>query len=302
MANTSQSLTDARINKKDEFYTTYEDISLEMPYYKEYFKSKSILLPCDDPTISNFYQYFKNNFSELKLKELVAVHYAEETYSRVYNGAEEKDIKLNGNGDFRNEETLNLIKKCDIVVTNPPFSLFTEFIDILEQHNKKYLILGNINSITCKNIWELVRYNKLWLGKTIHSGGRKFYVPNDYPLDAFTCGIDTNGRKFIKVKGVRWFTNIEYADMYHDLELTETFSEDKYPQYDNCSGIVEISKTKEIPKDYNGLMGVPITFIDKYNPRQFKILGMDKDLIKSRFILNGKKLYARIVIQRLQNQ
>lgn len=298
MANNSQSLTDARINKKDEFYTTYEDIALEIPYYKKYFKNKSVLLPCDNPTISNFYKYFKDNFSNLNLKELIAVYYGEETYVREYNGIEEKDNELKGNGDFRNEETLDLIKRCDAVVTNPPFSLFTDFIDILEKYSKKYLILGNINSITCKNVWELIKTNRLWLGKTIHSGDRKFYVPNDYSLDAFTCGIDKNGKKFIKVKGVRWFTNIEYEDMYHDLELTEIYNTEKYPHYDNCENIIEISKTKKIPKDYNGLMGVPITFIDKYNPKQFEILGMDKDLIKSRFILNDKKLYARIVIKK----
>lgn len=299
MANNSQSLTDAKVNKKDEFYTTYEDIEKEMVYYKDYLKDKTILMPCDS-TNSNFFTYFYNNFKKYQLKKIISIFYNFDNPSiqTEYDGNEIQTHNLKGNGDFRNIETIELMKTVDVVITNPPFSLFRQFIEILDKTKVKYLILGDINTITTKSVWGLIMQNKLWLGKTIHSGDRKFYVPDNYPLQANTCGIDENGKRFIKVKGIRWFTNIKYIDMYQDLTLTQSYTDEKYPFFDNNKEVISISKTKDIPYDYKGLMGVPITFFDKYNPKQFEIIGMDKDLYKTRFILNNKKLYARIVIKK----
>ena len=180
-------------------------------------------------------------------------------------------------GDFRSDMSLALLKEADIVVTNPPFSLFREFVALLMKHKKQFLIIGNINAITYKEIFPLIRSNELWLGSSISSGDRKFYVPDDYPLEASGCGIDNDGRRFIRVKGVRWFTNIDHAKRHKmlplNLDCVYEGNEDKYPKYDNYDAI-NVDKTAEIPCDYEGVMGVPITFLDKYCPEQFEILGL----------------------------
>lgn len=177
---------------------------------------------------------------------------------------------------------------------------FREYVDILIEHNKKFLILGNMNAITCKNIFPLFRDNKMWYGASIHSGDRKFIVPDDYPLTASVCGVDENGQRYVKVKGVRWFTNLDYSARYVDLPLTKKYSPDEYPKYENCDAI-NVNKYRDIPSDYDNVMGVPITFIDSYNPKQFKILGLDKDFTsdKKRGIINGKRLYVRVFIQKI---
>ncbi len=180
---------------------------------------------------------------------------------------------LKGSGDFRSDECINLLKESDIVVTNPPFSLFREFIAQLVEHNKKFLVLGNINAITYKEVFPLVQHNKMWLGQSIHSGDREFRVPDDYPLNAAGTRVDSEGNKFIRVKGVRWFTNLDYTERHTDLVLYKNYSPEEYPHYDNYDAI-EVSKTSDIPKDYKDTMGVPITFLDKYNPEQFEILGI----------------------------
>lgn len=176
-------------------------------------------------------------------------------------------------GDFRSQECIELLKEADIVVTNPPFSLFREYIGQLMKYQKKFLIIGNMNSITCKEIFPYVQNNKMWTGPSISSGDRKFYVPDDYPLNAAGCGVDSDGKRFIRVKGVRWFTNLDHNKRHEDLDLVCRYSEDEYPTFDNFDAI-EVGKTSDIPYDYDGIMGVPITFLDKYNPDQFEILGL----------------------------
>lgn len=176
-------------------------------------------------------------------------------------------------GDFRSQECIELLKEADIIVTNPPFSLFREYIGQLMKYQKKFLIIGNMNSITCKEIFPYVQNNKMWIGPSISSGDRKFYVPDDYPLNAAECGVDSDGKRFIRVKGVRWFTNLDHNKRHEDLDLVCRYSEDEYPTFDNFDAI-EVGKTSDIPYDYDGIMGVPITFLDKYNPDQFEILGL----------------------------
>ena len=176
-------------------------------------------------------------------------------------------------GDFRSQECIELLKEADIVVTNPPFSLFREYIGQLMEYGKKFLIIGNMNSITCKEIFPYVQNNKMWIGPSISSGDRRFYVPDDYPLNAAGCGVDFDGKRFIRVKGVRWFTNLDHNKRHEDLDLVCRYTEDEYPTFDNFDAI-EVGKTSDIPYDYDGIMGVPITFLDKYNPAQFEILGL----------------------------
>lgn len=180
--------------------------------------------------------------------------------------------QLKGDGDFRSEECIELLEESDIVVTNPPFSLFREFINLLNKYKKDYLVIGNQNAITYKEFFPYIRDNKVWMGASIHSGDREFRVPDSYPLKAAGYRIDENGVKYIRVKGVRWWTNIDYKERHEDLILYKNYNEIEYPKYDNYDAI-NVNKTTEIPIDYNGVMGVPITFMDKYNPSQFKILG-----------------------------
>ena len=179
--------------------------------------------------------------------------------------------KLKGNGDFRSEECITYLKQADIVVTNPPFSLFREYIAQLMKYKRDFLVIGNINAITYKEIFPLIKNNKLWLGASIHSGDRKFYVPDDYPLRAAGCGIDQNGRKYIRVKGVRWFTNLDYNKRHEELILYKKYTPEEYPKYDNYNAI-NVDKTADIPCDYFENMGVPITYLDKHNPEQFEIV------------------------------
>lgn len=216
--------------------------------------------------------------------------------------------RLNGDGDFRSEEVIELLKQADIVVTNPPFSLFREYVAQLMEYKKKFLIIGNQNAISYKEIFPLLKENKLWLGKSIHSGDREFRVPDYYPLNAAGFRIDENGIKYIRVKGVRWFTNLDYKERHEDLFLYQSYNADEYPKYDNYDAI-NVDKTSEIPKDYDGIMGVPITFLDKYNPEQFEIIGISEangrgfsggiwDGTNPHCLVNGKRIYARIFIKR----
>ena len=211
---------------------------------------------------------------------------------------------LEGDGDFRSPECVGLLQEADVVVTNPPHSLLREYIALLMKYRKKFLILGNINAVTYKEIFPLIMSNQMWLGVTIHSGDRKFYVPDSYPLEAAGCGVDEDGRRFIRVKGVRWLTNLEHGRMNEKLILFKSYSEEPglFPRYDNYDAI-EVSKTAYIPCDYDGVMGVPVTFLDKYNPRQFEILGLDRYIADNprpghRFTINGREVYARILIRR----
>ena len=295
MANNN--LNAAKAAKKDEFYTQLEDINNELRHYREQFRGKTVLCNCDDPRVSNFFTYFAYNFEFLGLKRLITTcyknqdadlfsqHQSEKAVYLIYEGdkngnnipdPEEIGIHpLKGDGDFRSRECIELLKEADIVVTNPPFSLFREYVAQLIEYDKKFLIIGNVNSNTTKEIFPLIKDKKVWMGASIHSGDRKFWVPDDYELNAAGCGIDESGRKFIRVKGVRWFTNLDYKERHEDIILYKRYSPEEYPKFDNFDAI-NVDKTEEIPCDYDGVMGVPVTFLDKYNPDQFDILGITK--------------------------
>ena len=285
--------------RKDDFYTQLPDIEKELVHYRDHFQGKVVYCNCDDPTVSNFFKYFSHKFSDLGLKKLVTTcyknqqrdlfsrHDAEKAVKLEYDGFRKgervpkvEDIgvtNLDGDGDFRSEECIELLKQADVVVTNPPFSLFREYVAQMIAHCKKFLIIGNANAITYKEIFPLIKDNKIWLGPSITSGDREFGVPDHYPLTAATHRIDQNGNKFIRVKGVRWFTNLDHHKRHEELILYRRFTPEDCPAYDNYDAI-EVSKTKHIPMDYTGAMGVPITFLDKYNPDQFEILGItDRD-------------------------
>ena len=224
---------------------------------------------------------------------------------------------LKGNGDFRSQECIELLKQADIVVTNPPFSLFREYVAQLVEYDKKFLIIGNINVVTYKEVFPLIRDNKMWLGPSITSGDRKFNVPEDYPLNAAGCGIDSDGKRYIRVKGVRWFTNLDHNKRHEELDLVCRYTSEEYPKYDNYNAI-NIGKTVDIPYDYDGYMGVPITFLDKYNPDQFEIIwqacgntraSAPSDILKELQykahpedrggcgVIKGKRQYARVIIR-----
>ena len=231
--------------------------------------------------------------------------------AELFKSGENELTKLNGDGDFRSDECLALLDEADIVVTNPPFSLFREYVSVLLEHKKHFIIIGNVNAITYKEFFPLIKENKVWIGASIHSGDRKFYVPDDYPLNAAGCGIDDEGRRFIRVKGVRWYTNLDIPKRHDNLPLYKTYSPEEYPTYDNYDAI-NINKTADIPCDFDGVMGVPITFLDKYSPEQFDILGMsasagyNPDIVgipfkgekDARPLINGKNTYARVFIQK----
>ncbi len=204
---------------------------------------------------------------------------------------------LHDNGDFRSNECMELLKRADIVITNPPFSLFREFLAQLIEHHKKFLIIGNVNAITYKDVFKIIKDNKMWLGASIHSGDREFRVPDDYPLNAAGFRVDSQGNKYIRVKGVRWFTNMDYEERHETLVLYKKYSPKEYSKYDNYNAI-EVSKTADIPVDYNGVMGVPITFLDKYNSEQFEIVKFRKGDDEKDLVVNGKSPYFRILIRK----
>jgi len=314
MKGSNKNLHDANRAKKDEFYTQLTDIEKELGHYKEHFKGKVVFCNCDDPTESNFWKYFTLNFKFLGLKKLIATHYEEDEPSYKLEMVKDEPgttrTELKQNGDFRSPECIEILKEVDIVVTNPPFSLFREYVAQLIEYKKKLIILGNMNAITYKEIFKLMKENKIWLGCSIHSGDREFRVPDDYPLDAASSRIDENGNKFLRIKGVRWFTNLDYKERHEELDLYKKYSENEYPKYDNYNAI-NVDKTKDIPMDYGGVMGVPITFMDKYNPEQFVILGNSNvtgerehlmNGVKSATnctYINGKPQYARVLIKRV---
>lgn len=315
MANkiSNKNLNNANKEKKNEFYTQLSDIEKELGHYKEHLKDKIVFCNCDDPEESNFWRYFSLNFEFLKLKKLIATHFGngKPSYKLEIVRDINNDGKINKldtvrtplkqNGDFRSPECIEILKEADIVVTNPPFSLFRGYVAQLIEHNKKFVIIGNINALSYKEIFKLVKENKIWLGYSIHSGDREFKIPNDYPLNAAGSRIDGNGVKYIRVKGVRWFTNLDYKERYEDLILYKKYNEEEYPKYDNYDAI-NVDVTKDIPMDYKGAIGVPVTFIDKYNPDQFEILGQMATTKVDEFnygypYIDGKKKYARIIIR-----
>jgi hypothetical protein len=311
----SKNLKEARKKKMDEFYTQLSDVEKELDNYRKYFIGKVIFCNCDDPETSNFWAYFHLKFKDLGLKKLISTHYDYEkpTYKLEYTGGDDNNIKagirtnLIRNGDFRDQECIELLKEADIVVTNPPFSLFREYVYQLIEYGKNFIIIGNQNAITYKEFFPLLQKNKIWLGCSIHSGDREFRVPNYYPLNAAGCRVDEEGNKYIRIKGVRWFTNLDYNKRHEKLICSKYYNPESYPKYDNYNAI-NVDKTKDIPRNYNGVMGVPITFLDKYNPDQFELLGIMntgevnkgiryENTPHGRPIVNGKELYLRVLIR-----
>src|SRR5574344_1631216 len=268
-------------NKKDKFYTQLTDIEKELNHYKEHFQNKVVFCNCDDPKESNFFKYFALNFKYLQLKKLVATHYNEGGKSYKLEIIEDinKDGKINlddaittplkGNGDFRSEECIKILEESDIVVTNPPFSLFREYIAQLIEYNKKFVIVGHQNAISYKEIFQLIKENKIWLGYGFKGGAGHFI--NKFYEDYASASDRKEG--MIRVSGVHWFTNLEIKKRYEDLILYKKYNQENYPKYDNFDAI-NVDVTKEIPIDYAGYMGVPITFMDKYNPDQFEIIAL----------------------------
>lgn len=328
----NKNLHNPKKNKKDEFYTQLTDIQNELRHYKAHFKGKTVYCNCDDPYESNFFKYFALNFNQLGLKKLITTSYAGSLIAQQElpltdsqkeinnktpykteitqvqdmdgNGSIDlKDIelilkhnkntctKLKQGGDFRSAECIELLKQADIVVTNPPFSLFREYVAQLVKYNKKFLIIGNQNSITYKDIFPLIKQEKIWLGFGFNGNAAHFI--NKHYEDYATASNHKEG--MIRVSGVVWLTNLDHKKRHEKLVLYKQYSPEEYPHYDNYDAI-EVSKTAEIPKDWDGVMGVPITFLDKYNPEQFEILGMceNEDLynLKTRVYTSTEKKNA----------
>lgn len=274
----NSNLTKAKNNKNDEFYTQITDIEKELKHYRTHFKDKTVFLNCDDPEYSNFWRYFEMGFDLLGLKRLVATHYNDtsSTYRLDLYKEDGEFMKvktdLEGNGDFRSEESIDILKEADIVVTNPPFSLFRQYIAQLMEYDKSFIIIGNQNNITYKEVFPLLKDNKVWLG--LNNGAMEFEVPNTEEYRKSSgYRVDEDGHAWRKFGNICWFTNLDYPQRHEELILWKTYSPEEYPSYDNYDAI-NVNKVKDIPVDYEGVMGVPITFLNKFNPEQFDILGL----------------------------
>jgi len=330
----NKDLNKARSSKKDEFYTQRPEIEKEIRFYINHFKNKVVYCNCDDPRVSEFFKFFVLNFKFLGLKKLISTCYKNQdadlftknsavraVYIEYTGNKKNKTIPdpkkippktLKGDGDFRSEESINFLMQSDIIVTNPPFSLFRQYISQLFEYNKKFLIIGNINAVSFKEVSKLIKENKVWLGPSIHSGDREFGIPDNYPQRAATNRTDPKtGKKYIRIKGVRWYTNLDHSERHKDIVLYKRYygNENMYPSFDYYKAI-NIKYVKEIPEDYEGAMAVPITFMDKYNPDQFKIISAndirrnknvpfkEHGLIKDKeAAINGKATYVRFVIK-----
>ena len=311
------SLGNARNNKEDEFYTQLSDIEKELSHYKEHFKGKTVLCNCDDPRISNFFKYFALKFEELGLKRLISTCYKNQDVDLFTQNDCEKAVwldyygnpndptntdfstvevkELKGDGDFRSEECVELLKQADIVVTNPPFSLFREYLGNLIKYEKKFIILGNQNALTYKEVFTLIKDNKLWLG--YKSGDMSFRVPDYYPPRKTRYWEDENGKKWRSMGNICWFTNLDITKRHEELVLYKNYNPTEFPKYDNYDAI-NIDKVSDIPLDYEGAMGVPITFMHQYNPDQFEIIKFRKGDDDKDLSINGKCPYFRILIKR----
>lgn len=294
--------------KKDEFYTQLADIENELKHYKGQFRGKVVFCNCDDPKESNFVKYFSMNFEHLDLKKLLATHYKEANlftqeppYKLEYTGDKDGNrmpdpsefiTEMIGTGDFRSVECIELLKEADIVVTNPPFSLFREYVAQLIKFDKKFLIMGNQNAITYKEIFKLIKENKIWLGQSLNGRNILFQIPDYY--ESYYKIID--GKKYAFPKGVVWFTNLDVSKRNEEMVLYKKYIPEEYPKYDNYDAI-NVDRTEQIPIDYAGIMGVPITFLHKYNPNQFEIVKFRKGDDDKDLIINGKCPYFRILIK-----
>lgn len=324
----TRNLTEAKKNKKDEFYTQLSDIERELKHYKKHFKNKVVYCNCDDPRVSNFFHYFSYNFEKLGLKKLITTCFqnqnadlfsqndSEKAILLEYNGDKNGNnvpdpeeigiIHLKGDGDFRSQESIELLKQADIVVTNPPFSLFRDYVAQLIEYEKDFLIVGHQNAISYKEIFKHIKENKMWLGYGFKGGAAHFI--NKHYEDYATAGDHQEG--MIRVSGVVWFTNLDISKRHENLILYKKYKEEEYPTYDNYDAI-NVNKTKDIPMDFKGVMGVPITFLNKHSKEQFEILGLsasagyNKDIVgipflgdkDARPLINGKNTYARIFVR-----
>jgi hypothetical protein len=311
MANAT--LNAANKAKNDEFYTQISDIEKECSHYTTHFKNKIVFCNCDDPDYSNFWRYFHINFTHLGLRKLISTHFLYmdlyhegDTYKMEYTGGNDYDYTigtktiLKENGDFRSAECIELLKEADIIVTNPPFSLFREYVAQLMEYEKKFLIIGNQNALTYKETFTLIKENKIWLG--IDNGGTKwFHVPPHYDIKTETRIKIKNGIKYFSMGSIMWFTNLDHKKRHKELLIFRKYDSGEYLKYDDYN-IINVDKYADIPEDYYGIMGVPITFIDKYNPEQFEILGVANSARwighECYTIINGRKLYNRILIKR----
>lgn len=316
--NKNSNLHKAKKAKADEFYTQLSDIEKECSHYKEHFKGKTILCNCDDPRVSNFFFYFSANFEYLGLKKLIATCYKNQDINLFSEGKSEKAVyivyegdrngnknvdnneldirELQGDGDFRSRECIELLKQADIVVTNPPFSLFREYVAQLMEYQKQFLIIGHQNAITYKEIFPLLKENKIWLGNGFSRGNAYFRIPETASRD-YAKGVYDEETKLVKFRNCCWFTNLDHSKRHEVIETGQTYSPEKYPKYDNYNAI-EVSKLKDIPMDYDGVMGVPITFLDKYNPEQFEIIKFRKGNDEKDLSINGKCPYFRMLIKK----
>lgn len=315
----NNNLHTAKATKNDEFYTQLEDIENELKYYKDYFKGKVVYCNCDgflNKEKSNFFMYFSLNYEFLGLKGLICTKYNPNGKGKKYeyygdlngnNYPDEEEVftsELEGDGDFRSEECIELLKKCDIVCTNPPFSLFRQYVAQLFEYNKDFLIIGNVNAISYKEVFPLIKENKMWLGVSSFNKGMYFGVPDDYTYaDTYKFDRERNGKKVMRVSSICWFTNLDHKKRHEELVLYKKYNEEEYPKYDNYDAI-EVSKVTDIPMDYYGVMGVPITFLDKYCPTQFEIVGqmMTTKVTEFNFgypYIDGKKKFARVLIKRI---
>ena len=327
MMSNNASLNQARTAKQDEFYTQLVDIEKELKHYQKHFKNKVVFCNCDDPRVSNFFHYFSYNFEKLKLKKLITTCYKSkqtELFSQndsdqavylEYTGDKNNnkipdpdEIGINhlkGDGDFRSDECIEILKKCDIVVTNPPFSLFRDYVSQLVKYKKKFIIIGNQNAISYREIFKIIKANKMWLGN--HFGDISFKVPDHYEPRKTRYWKDPNGQKWRSLGTACWFTNLDFPKRHENMILYKKYNKADYPKFDNYNAI-NINKTKEIPINYKGMMAVPITFMDKFNPDQFEIIdgigrysfldGVTKKT-KGKYLtqIGDKKIYARIIIK-----
>lgn len=311
----NSNLRKADREKNDEFFTQLTDIEKELRHYKEYFKDKIVFCNCDDPEYSNFWKYFQNNFYFLGLKKLVSTHYnldGSPSYKMEIVRTDKGNqvgipdyvkTDLVGNGDFRSDECVAILKEADIVVTNPPFSLFREYVAQLVEYDKKFVIIGNQNAITYKEFLPYLKDNLIWMGN--NSGAQIFGVPNDFDRDNTFV---ENGQKYAKFGNICWFTNLDIKKRHEEMILYRNYNEQDYPKYDNYDAI-NVDKTADIPCDYFGMMGVPITFLDKYNPEQFELIDgigrysvLDNERTRKEgkylSMINGKAKYFRLIIKR----
>lgn len=320
MAN--KNLTAAKRAKNDEFYTRLTDVEKELIHYRPHFKDKTVFLNCDDPTYSAFWRHFHKLFAVYGLKKLIATHYEYDenvhSYAMVYEGGSDNDvstgirIELEGNGDFRSDGCIEFLKESDIVVTNPPFSLFREYVAQLVEYGKKFLIIGNMNAITYKEIFPLLKDGVMWLGNKSLGSEMYFHVSSEYQNWLRENKTEGSAYKIVnnelmgRMAAACWFTNLDIKKRHEELFLSSTYykkdgfvpqaSLDRWPHYDNYDAI-EVSKVKDIPVDYAGVMGVPITFLDKYNPEQFEIIKFRKGDDDKDLSVNGKCPYFRILIR-----